>query len=53
MFVDRLGHIVITEGVARFAFLRLNAIDAEKNSHPDSPTLSALLTAGQAGFPDA
>ena len=51
LFVDRLGNIVIADGVARLDFLRLSALDAERKQARMVPSariaipVSALLQA--------
>ena len=51
LFVDRLGNIVIADGVARLDFLRLSALNAERKQARMVPSariaipVSALLQA--------
>jgi hypothetical protein len=43
LFVDRLGNIVIADGVARLDFLRLNEIDAEKKQARMAPSVRLAI----------
>ena len=43
LFVDRLGNIVIADGVARFDFLRLSALDAEKKQARMAPSVRLAI----------
>ena len=43
LFVDRLGNIVIGDGVARLDFLRLSALDAEKKQARMAPSVRLVI----------
>lgn len=43
LFVDRLGNIVIADGVARLDFLRLNEIDADKKQARMAPSVRLAI----------
>ena len=43
LFVDRLGNIVIADGVARLDFLRLSALDAEKKQARMVPSVRLVI----------
>ena len=43
LFVDRLGNIVIADGVARLDFLRLSALDAEKKQARMAPSVRLAI----------
>jgi hypothetical protein len=43
IFVDRLGNIAVTNGIARLDFLRLAAVDTEKKSVTMEPSIRLVL----------
>jgi hypothetical protein len=43
LFVDRLGNIVIADGVARLDFLRLSALDPEKKQARMVPSVRLVI----------
>lgn len=43
IFVDRLGNIAVTNGIARLDFLRLAAVDTEKKSVTMEPSVRLVL----------
>jgi hypothetical protein len=43
IFVDRLGNIAVTNGIARLDFLRLAAVDTEKKSVTMEPSVRLIL----------
>lgn len=43
LFVDRLGNIVIADGVARLDFLRLTEIDADKKQGRMAPSVRLAI----------
>lgn len=43
LFVDRLGNITISEGVARLDFLRLSAVDAERKQARMAPSVRLAI----------
>lgn len=43
LFVDRLGNIVIADGVPRLDFLRLSGLDAEKKQARMAPSVRLTL----------
>ncbi len=43
LFVDRLGNIVVADGVARLDFLRLSALDAEKKQARMAPSVRLVI----------
>ncbi len=43
LFVDRLGNIVVGDGVARLDFLRLSALDAEKKQARMAPSVRLVI----------
>jgi hypothetical protein len=43
LFVDRLGNIVVADGVARLDFLRRSALDAEKKQARMAPSVRIAI----------
>jgi hypothetical protein len=43
VFVDRLGNIAVTNGIARLDFLRLASVDTEKKSVTMEPSVRLIL----------
>ena len=43
LFVDRLGNITVSDGVARLGFLRLSALDGEKKQARLAPSVRLVI----------